>query len=156
MTIRPALMSDLQSVQACATEAYRPYVPRMGKKPAPMVADFRAQIEARQVHVMEAGGQVAGFIVLFSRRSASGEAGEDHLHVENVAVFPEHHGKGLGRALLAFAEDEARRRKLPAVELYTNVKMTENLALYPRLGYVETGRRKEAGFSRVFYRKALG
>ena len=33
--------------------------------------------------------------------------------------------------------------------------MTENLALYPRLGYCEIDRREEAGFSRVFYRKEI-
>ena len=29
------------------------------------------------------------------------------------------------------------------------------LDLYPKLGYLETGRREEAGFSRVFFRKTL-
>ena len=33
--------------------------------------------------------------------------------------------------------------------------MTENLALYPALGYVETGRRVEDGFSRVYFSKRL-
>jgi len=70
-----------------------------------------------------------------------------------VAVLPWKQGHGIGRALLSFADAEARRRGLPAIELYTNVAMTENLALYLRLGYVETERREEAGFSRVYYRK---
>ena len=34
--------------------------------------------------------------------------------------------------------------------------MTENLELYPRLGYREVDRREEDGFSRVFFRKRLG
>jgi len=153
MPIRMAATGDIDGVQACAQAAYALYVPRIGKKPAPMVADFAAQIDAGQVYVIEASGaasgEVAGFIVLYPR----GDPWGDHLHVENVAVDPDRQGQGLGGALLAFAEDEARRRGLAAIELYTNVKMTENLALYPRLGYRETGRREEAGFSRVFYRK---
>ncbi|MDX1423296.1 MAG: GNAT family N-acetyltransferase [Kiloniellales bacterium] len=148
MTIRPATGGDLAHVQACAKAAYALYVARIGKAPAPMVADFQAQIAAGQVYVAEADGEVAGFVVLYPRR--------DHLHVENVAVFPARQGLGLGGALLAFAEQEARRRRLAAVELYTNAKMTENLALYPRLGYREIDRREEAGFSRVFYRKEIG
>lgn len=147
MTIRAARAGDLDGVRACAKAAYGRYVPRIGKEPAPMVADFAAQIEAGQVHVIAPGGQVAGFIVLYPRG--------DHLHVENVAVVPDRQGQGLGRTLLAFAEAEARRQGVAAIELYTNAKMTENLALYPRLGYVETGRREEAGFSRVFYRKEI-
>ena len=112
-----------------------------------MAADFRAQIEAGRVYVIDVDGDVAGFIVLYRR--------QDHLHVENVAVFPSRQGLGLGRALLSFAEKEAARRGLQAIELYTNVKMTENLELYPRLGYVEIDRRDEEGFSRMFYRKHL-
>ncbi len=145
--IRPAGPRDLAMVRACAERAYAPYVPRMGSKPAPMVADFEAQIDAGMVHVCERKGRIAGFIVLYPRG--------DHIHVENVAVFPERQGQGLGKALLDFAEAEAARHGVAAVELYTNAKMTENLRLYPRLGYREVGRREEMGFSRVFYRKAL-
>lgn len=148
MTIRMAHASDLDSVTRCAAEAYALYVPRMGKKPAPMIADFRSQIAAGQVYVIEGSNGVAGFIVLYCRR--------DHLHVENIAVLPATQGQGLGRRLLSFAEDEAKRQGLASIELYTNVKMTENLELYPRLGYEEIGRREEEGFSRVFFRKSLG
>jgi hypothetical protein len=34
--------------------------------------------------------------------------------------------------------------------------MTENLALYSRLGYVETHRGEEKGYSRVYMEKRLG
>ncbi len=44
---------------------------------------------------------------------------------------------------------------LPEVSLYTNEAMVENLRLYPRLGFVETGRRVEDGYRRVFFRKSL-
>ncbi len=147
MTIRQAQIADLDTVRCCAEEAYALYVPRMGKKPAPMVADFKAQIEAGHVYVIEADETVAGFIVLYRRR--------DHLHVENVAIFPARQRQGLGGVLLSFAEAEAKRRGIAAIELYTNVKMTENLELYPRLGYVEIDRREDEGFSRVYFRKPL-
>ena len=148
MTIRPANSSDLASVKACAEQAYMLYVQRMGKKPAPMVADFDAQIASEQVYVIDVEGDLAGFIVLYPRQG--------HLHVENVAVLPSRQGLGLGRALLSFVETEAVRRGLQTIELYTNVKMTENLEFYPRLGYREVDRREEDGFSRVFFRKHLG
>ncbi len=147
MNIRPAARPDLDAVRNCARQAYALYVPRMGKEPAPMVADFEAQIRVGKLHVVELDGEVAGFVVFYPRG--------DHLHVENVAVLPGAQGKGIGKALLGFAEDEARRVGLPAVELYTNVKMVENQSFYPALGYLETDRREEDGFSRVFYRKEL-
>jgi hypothetical protein len=31
--------------------------------------------------------------------------------------------------------------------------MTENVALYPRLGYSEVGRGRDAGYDRVYFRK---
>ena len=145
--IRLAAASDLDAIRRCAEEAYALYVPRIGKKPAPMIADFATQIEAGQVHVCVEEEQVLGYIVLYPR--------DDHLHIENVAVFPSQQGTGLGKYLLAFAETEARRAGIAAIELYTNQHMTENLSFYPRLGYAELGRGEEAGFARVFYRKEL-
>jgi len=49
-----------------------------------------------------------------------------------------------------------RQLGLKRVSLYTNEHMYENLALYPRLGYVEVGRHSEHGFQRVFFVKELG
>ena len=145
--IRKGNLTDLDGVKDCACQAYARYVSRIGRKPVPMVADFKAQIEAGMLHVADVNGEAAGFIVLYPRR--------DHLHVENVAVFPARQGKGLGRALMRFAEEEAGRLGLAAIELYTNVKMTENQLLYTALGYLETDRRDEDGFVRIFYRKDL-
>ncbi len=80
----------------------------------------------------------------------------DHLLIENVAVRPALQGSGLGRLLLRFAEDSAVERGLSELHLYTNVHMTENLAYYSRRGYIETGRRTDEGFTRVFFSKHLG
>jgi len=57
--------------------------------------------------------------------------------------------------LLALADDEARRLRLPEIRLYTNEVMTENLAYYPRHGYIETHRAEQDGFRRVFFSKRL-
>ncbi len=73
-----------------------------------------------------------------------------------MAVDPAAQGTGIGRALIEAVERMASEAGAEAVELYTNAKMTENQSLYPALGYRETGRRREDGFERVFYRKNLG
>jgi len=49
--------------------------------------------------------------------------------IDNVAVHPAHRGTGLGRALLEFAEAEARSSGFDSIYLFTNEQMTENLAL---------------------------
>lgn len=148
MEIQRARPEDSAFIKRIAIAAYSPYVRRIGRKPAPMVADFPTLIAAGEVWTVSEIADIVGFIVM---RSLG-----DSLHVENVAVDPEQHGRGLGRALLEFAEDEARRRGHPRLDLYTNAKMRENLALYPVLGWQETERREENGFARVFFEKVIG
>ncbi len=74
--------------------------------------------------------------------------------MENVAVRPAAQGRGVGRALLAHADRTASRLGLTELRLYTHSGMTENIALYTRLGWHETERRTEHGFQRVFFAKA--
>ena len=147
MDIRKATSADLRAVQQCARAAYEIYVPRIGRRPAPMVADFDTQIREGKVFVLAAGKEIGGFAVFYRR--------EDHMHLENVAVHPDLQGLGYGIRLITFVEAQARDGGLEAVELYTNVMMTENLRLYPHLGYREVGRWHEDGFDRVFYSKPL-
>ena len=47
------------------------------------------------------------------------------------------------------------RRGFDSVYLYTQQAMSENLALYERVGYVEYARRAEIGLSRTYLRKRL-
>jgi len=75
--------------------------------------------------------------------------------LDNIAVRPDRQGHGLGRRLIAFAETEARRRGFTELRLYTHERMTENIALYTRLGFIETGRGRDAGYDRVFMTKHL-
>lgn len=147
MTIRIATERDLRAIQKIAHDAYEKYVERIGRRPAPMVADFQTPIAEGQVHVLEVEGEVVGFVVAYPRG--------DRMHLENVAVLPSTQGMGYGTQLMVFTEERARERGLKAVELYTNVKMTENVAYYPYLGYVETGRWEQDGFHRVFFCKQL-
>lgn len=79
----------------------------------------------------------------------------DHVHLENVAVLPEYSGRGVGTRLIAHVERATREAGYHAVELYTNEVMTENLAMYAKVGYVEIIRRRVAGFNRVFFRKEV-
>jgi GNAT superfamily N-acetyltransferase len=146
--IRPAGPSDCATVEAIVQTAYSIYVERIGRVPGPMLADYRVLIDRGIVTVLEdAGGVVTGIIVLIRK--------VDHLLLDNIAVRPDRQRRGCGRALIAFAEDEARRLGFAELRLYTHQKMIENLRLYARLGFVETGRGYEDGYDRVFMCKPV-
>ncbi len=145
--IRPAMPADEPAIRACAEAAFARYVPLIGRRPAPMDADFAAKIAAGQTHVAETGGKVAGYVIFYPEDGA--------MHLDAIGVLPEAAGRGIGKALIAFCEAEARRQGFALVTLHTNQKMEANLSIYPRLGYVETARGEQDGFARVFYEKRL-
>lgn len=145
--IRRAAAGDAAAAAEITSAAYRPYIERIGREPAPMGADFDALIGAGAVWVATEDGRVVGVLVL--------ELQDTALLLESVAVDPAHQGHGIGRSLIDHAEQVARDAGLSAVDLYTNAHMTENLRLYPSLGYDLIDRRREDGFDRVFFRKSL-
>lgn len=147
MTVRRASLADVPALYLVVHEAYLLYVPRIGRMPAPMAADYSAAVRSGQAWVAVADGEVTGLIVLIAR--------EGYLLIENIAVLPSAQRRGIGARLLMLAEDEARAQGLGEIRLYTNEGMTENLAYYPRRGYVETHRAEEDGFRRVFFSKRL-
>jgi ribosomal protein S18 acetylase RimI-like enzyme len=147
MRIRPGVADDLAGISDIVERAYQPYVERIGRRPAPMDDDHAAKLRSADVFVAEEGDRLRGVLVLVRH--------DDHLLVENVAVDPDCQGTGVGRALLAHAEQFAAEHALRKLRLYTNALMTENLAYYPRLGYVEVERRREGAFDRVFFVKLL-
>lgn len=145
--IRLAWPDELGWVADTIAASFRPYIARMGRAPAPVTADHAAMIAAGEVHLLEEAGDRLGLIVL--------RAKPGHLFVDIIAVVSGAQRRGIGRALMRFAEAEARRLGLAAVRLYTNAKMTEALSFYPALGYRQTGARREDGFDRVYFDKRL-
>jgi GNAT superfamily N-acetyltransferase len=147
VAIRFAGQDDRAAVERIVQDAYSVYVPVIGSKPRPMLDDYRQLIGEGFVHVLEIDGTIAGLIVLIPEA--------DGLLLDNVAIRPADQHKGYGRALIAFAEDQARMAGYNAIKLLTNEAMARNLAIYRRLGFVETHRSEEASFRRVFMTKAL-
>ena len=140
--IRPARASDATKLEAIARAAYVKYVARLGREPVPISADYPAAIRAGHAIVIERGNDIAGYLI--------GWPEPDVYFIDNVAVDPAHQGHGLGRALLQDAAAQAQTLKIPALRLYTNAAMTENLSLYAHLGFVETHRAVEDGYDRVY------
>lgn len=145
--IRAAGDDDLDAVRRCVDAAFAPYVDRIGRQPAPMLQNYAALIRAGEVRVLDGPDGITGVLVL-QRRA-------DHLFVDTIAVDPAHRGQGFGHALMSFAEEEARHGGRPEIRLYTHARMVENLPFYAALGFVETDRRVEDGYDRIYFRKRL-
>jgi ribosomal protein S18 acetylase RimI-like enzyme len=132
--LRPARAPDAPRLARIARAAYARWVERLGgREPRPMSEDYDAVLAAKQVLVAERDGELVGLVVL--------DVDAEGFLVDNVAVDPAHEGTGVGRALLSAAEAAAARAGFDAIHLCTHERMTENVALYERIGYVEYDRR---------------
>ena len=145
--IRSARIEDATGITECVGAAYRHYIDRIGKPPGPMLDDYREVVQLHRVLVLADGPNIVGVLVLIRQTR--------NLRLDNVAIHPAYQGRGLGRQLITLAEKEARLKGLTTVTLYTNERMSENLELYKRLGYIETERKAEQGYQRVYMRKEL-
>lgn len=145
--IKPATPDDIPVIERIVAEAYRPYIARIGATPGPMRDDYTARVGQGVVHVLQESGAIHAVLVLIPEPGC--------LLLDNIAVLPAAQGKGYGRILMQYAEDVARSAGYSNIRLYTQEKMTENIAIYLRYGYVETHRAQELGLHRVFMTKTL-
>lgn len=132
VVIRRATPADVASITAITDAAYARYVPRMGRKPQPMTADYQQMVATNPIWLLSVADQPVGVLVLIHEPTA--------LLIYSVAVHPDYQQRGYGQQLLAWSEHEARRAGYTQIRLYTNALMEENIARYTALGYRETGR----------------
>ena len=119
--------ADVDAIRAVTREAYAKWVPLIGREPKPMTADYGSAIQAHRFDLLYADGALAGLIETVDEA--------DRLLIENVAVRPAFQGQGLGRRLMARAEDVAMTLGRDRIRLYTNQRFEENIRLYASLGY---------------------
>jgi len=145
--IRQAQPADQKAIVMCVQVAYAKYTARIGKKPAPLLANYALLIAQEVVYVLAHEEEIHGVLVMMLQ--------ERCMFVENVAVDPRFQKQGLGRVLMNFVEQQTRMYQLDEIRLYTHELMTENLDFYCHLGFDEEERRTEDGYRRVFLRKTL-
>jgi ribosomal protein S18 acetylase RimI-like enzyme len=80
-----------------------------------------------------AGDRLAGAMVLLTRRSSR------KLRLYSIAVFPWARKLGVGKQLLAFAEQTAQRLGCRAIVLEVGVANREARCLYATSGFIEDG-----------------
>jgi [ribosomal protein S18]-alanine N-acetyltransferase len=106
---------------------------------------------AKEVYVALAGDALAGFVILHLRGPFSG-------YLQTIAVVPEWRNRGLGRELIAFAEERIFRES-PNVFLCVSSFNTDAQRLYARLGYERIGELKDylvRGHGEILMRKTRG
>jgi GNAT superfamily N-acetyltransferase len=134
--IRLAKPEERELVTALVDAAYSKWIPVIGRKPAPMLADYEKLIADGVVYVITSEAQILGGLVIWPI--------EDAMLIENICVHPGQQRGGIGRQLMDFAEQKAHEAGFDLMRLYTNEKFEANIAYYRKLGYVETHRETTA------------
>jgi GNAT superfamily N-acetyltransferase len=125
--LRQAVAADAPAIRRLTRDAYAKWVPVIGREPKPMTADYGEALRHHRIDLLQVDGKLAGLIETIPEA--------DHLLIENVAVLPAYQGRGLGRRLMAHAEDLAAAHGHAEIRLYTNKLFAENVQLYGKLGY---------------------
>ena len=92
-----------------------------------MTADYDAALRSHRIDLLYDDVALVGVIETIKE--------PDHLLVENLAVAPDHQGRGHARTLMAHAERLAQAEGHLEIRLYTNSRFVTNIALYQRLGF---------------------
>lgn len=125
--IRLAVPDQADQIRDLTLRAYAKWVPITPRKPRPMTTDYNIAVQENRFDLLYEDDKLVGLIETAKQG--------DELMIVNVAIDPEFQGRGLGTQLMGHAEQLAKAAALRATRLYTNKLMTENIALYERLGY---------------------
>jgi len=151
ITFRPALREDTPAMVALILQgdAAHPLSPEDAAAEAAH-PDYLAAFDTVaaspdvEMFVAERDGAVIGTIKVVLVPGLAGR-GRLRARFESVHVAPELRGKGIGAAMIAFAEDIARGRGAASIELTSNANREAAHRFYRRLGYAQS----HAGFRKT-------
>lgn len=105
---------------------------------------FEADIRAGQLWVAELDSRIAGFAAITTDQEpeyaeVGWDVSEPAIVTHRLAVGLDSRGRGVGRALLQQAEEEARKRGIGVLRIDTNTNNRATNQLFPALGYRFSG-----------------
>ena len=145
--IRRADNSDASWLSDCTRAAYAVYIPVLGREPVPMTIDYKNAIDEYEVWIAESSKERAGLLML--------ENHTNHMVIYSVAVLPAYERHGVGRELLNQAEEVTKLHGHRLIRLYTNELWERNIAIYRKLGYVDSHVEKYKGSNVIHLMKNL-
>lgn len=127
MTLRRATIADLDAVVALQHAAYAKNRPILGVEPLPLRVDYGDIFRNMEVWLADNSHGLDGVLILEPR--------PNDLLIWSIATDPSRPASGVGRMMLAWAEDRARTLGRATMRLYTGTRLTERVAWYARHGY---------------------
>ncbi len=105
----------------------------------------------KEIYITTDNNKLSGFIILQMAGTFKG-------YIQTICVSPEARGKGIGTALIQFAENRIFKVS-PNVFMCVSSFNNEAAKLYKQLGYVKIGELKDfilKGYSEILLRKSTG
>ena len=124
--IRKATPEDADALAQCIDLAYARYANRIPDLPA--VSEGCADdIAANQVWVATQEREIIAGLFLMPQ--------DGFIKLANLAVHPDHGGRGIARRLMEISEREALRQGYRELRLNTHAAMPENIQIYEHFGW---------------------
>jgi GNAT superfamily N-acetyltransferase len=136
---------DAGTLREITRAAYAKWVAEIGREPKPMTANYEQAVIDHVIELLEDGCQPIALIEVIP--------GLSHLLIENIAVLPDRHGRGIGGLLLERAEATARSLGVNELRLYTNAQFAANLSFYANRGFEEFRREPHPAGGEVVHMK---
>jgi len=135
--IRPSRWYDLFAIYRLVDTTYDPLVERFKIPRFPQRTKYFRMICSDRLWVLQSQQKLVGMITLVDD--------SDRLWVGLLTVLPNFQRQGFGRALIEFAESEARRRGMKELVLDTLERLPDAFSFHQRLGFAEIDRQERYG-----------
>ena len=125
---RAAGMTSALAIRQAAADEIDPLIPLLLlAEPSPSALRWSLANLSDAVYRAEVDGEVVG--------AATVRWAGDPCEIVELAVAADRHGQGIGRAIVAWLLDEARRRGKDAMEVGTANASIGNIAFYQKCGF---------------------
>ena len=138
ITIREAEKRDLPGVLALYAQPDLDDGKVLPMIDAERILERFARYPDYTLYIAELDGRIVGTFALLVMDNL-GHLGAPSAVVEDVAVGPVLHGRGVGRAIMAFAMERAREKHCYKIVLSSNAKRERAHAFYEQIGFERHG-----------------
>lgn len=106
LNLIPATLQDLDKIISLSKEAYLPYLEFLSRKPRVLrmtKTDWKNFITNKQVYIHKENDEIIAVVTFKIRK-------KDEYDLSRLAVSPKHQNKGIGTAIIYWAEKKAKEQ----------------------------------------------